>query len=67
MIYAIVTLAVVLIALAAYVVFRFSRLWNNVNALNNYAMASFQRIMTIEAIVDQFIEIQNIEDDDDET
>jgi hypothetical protein len=67
MIYAIVAIAVALAILAAYVIDRFSSLGNNTNALNNYAMASFERILRLEAIVDQFIEIQEEEEDDDET
>lgn len=67
MIYIIVVTAVVTTIVTAYLVDRLSNLRNNIDALNNYAMASFDRIVRIEAIIDQYIEIEGLEDDDDET
>lgn len=65
MIYAVIAIAVAVAFLTAYVFDRFAKTWTNMDALNHYAIASFERLVELEAIIDDCFETTE-EDDDDE-
>lgn len=68
MIYAIVAITVAVAILTGYVIRGFARTWTNLDALNNYCIASFERLVRLEALIDDLYEFDDEEEvDADET
>lgn len=63
MIYAIIAIAVAVAILTGYVIRGFARAWTNLDALNNYSIASFERLVQLEALVDNLYELDDEEEE----